>query len=580
MKDGLSRDLSLIQKSLDLENPLLRYYIKKHRLGKEDIVVLGVLLEMTGQMKSDVRTHYNIIAEQTGLSALEAYHSVNSLHRNRIIDSKPVGNFVHISFREIEEKIDELELAARNARKIKRIEAELEYMRSRNYVPGAELEDIITPVLGRIITRKIAEALSAIINYINARINNTISFQMWRCRWQSIRTGVPLGDIVFRNSLPYLIQEVLLVEKKSSMLVAHTAREAGPETDRDVAAALLSAVTDYIRTSFRKDDAVLNSISFGDSSIIVIEGRNVFAAFVVYGTPASAFYEDAEALLSAVHKQFGQKIARFRGSMKGLEGLPSLLAEFIIRANPMPDDGAEKVSYRNLKIAGALAAVLGMWLVVSAVIGAVADYRIEKSAYSALARSMPPFSYDLELEADDGTVAVTGTVSSPASAEKASKILSGVESVKDVENRAVIADYRAAEKFRTDISGFSERMAVFELQFVRKELEGIVIQFQPGNTGLGDNQLMQVRRAYEIIRHYPHIFIEVVAFNDPAGGFELNRRLAEERMKAVRNYLVNAGHPSGKIKTLPFNPDIISADPEYERFRDARGIMLFARSSD
>jgi Outer membrane protein and related peptidoglycan-associated (lipo)proteins len=113
--------------------------------------------------------------------------------------------------------------------------------------------------------------------------------------------------------------------------------------------------------------------------------------------------------------------------------------------------------------------------------------------------------------------------------------------------------------------------------FIRQELQKIIIQFPSGVTAVGSNQALQTRRIYEILKSYPDIDVDIIAFNDPAGGFDVNKKLAEGRMSAIKNYLISLGMEGDRISITDFNPDIISADPEFAEFRDTRGIMVFAK---
>lgn len=214
-KDEIKKELALINKTTLLDNPILRHYLKKYKLNDTEAIVLGILLELTGQGKVEVRTHYNVLAEYAELSAMEVYQSINSLHRYRIIEYKPAGNFVHISFHEIDEKIDEIALAYINARKIKQLEKDVEYMKRMNYIPESDLFELITPMIGRIITKKIADAFRSLVNYINDRLESSLSMRMWKYRLLSIRSGLPLSEIILRESLPCVLDEILIIEKKT-----------------------------------------------------------------------------------------------------------------------------------------------------------------------------------------------------------------------------------------------------------------------------------------------------------------------------------------------------------------------------
>ncbi|HQL83519.1 MAG TPA: hypothetical protein PK307_15050, partial [Spirochaetota bacterium] len=67
------------------------------------------------------------------------------------------------------------------------------------------------------------------------------------------------------------------------------------------------------------------------------------------------------------------------------------------------------------------------------------------------------------------------------------------------------------------------------------------------------------------------------AFNDPAGGYEVNRNLAEGRMAGVSGYLRKLGVEENRLHVTAFAEDILTSDPRFAEFRDRRGIMLFAK---
>jgi len=219
MKKGeIGKEVSILKKSITFDNPILRHFVKKHSLDEKDSVVLGVLLELTNQSKTDIKTHYNLIAEATDLSSMEVYQSINTLHRYRIIDYKPAGKFVHISFNEIEETIEEIVLAYVNARKIKHLEEDVSYMKRMDYVPSGDLFERISPLVGRLIAARISEAFRALVNYVNDRLESALSGKMWRFRYIAFRTGLPVGEVILKESLACVVDEVLVIEKKSSLL--------------------------------------------------------------------------------------------------------------------------------------------------------------------------------------------------------------------------------------------------------------------------------------------------------------------------------------------------------------------------
>ncbi|HPF05547.1 MAG TPA: hypothetical protein PK293_05875, partial [Spirochaetota bacterium] len=583
-KDDVGKEVTILKKSITFDNPILRHFVKKHSLDEKDSVVLGVLLELTNQTRTDIKTHYNLIAEAAELSSMDVYQSINALHRYRIIDYKPEGKFLHVSFNEIEETIEEIALAYINARKIKQLEGDVSFMKRMNYISSDDLFDRISPLVGKLIASKIAEAFRALVNYVNDRLESVLSSRMWRFRYIAFRTKLPLGEVILKESLACVVDEVLIIEKKSSLLLGHASRHEEAGTDRDVVVAMLSAIMDFIRTSFKKNKkgdesgALLNGIEFGDSRIIVQESPYFYSAFVVQGAPGIDFLTGSDSLSASIHESFRMKLKKFDGSMYGLEGIRSMLEEFITKMNMVVVPGrGENRDFRKLKIAAGIASVIFMFWAGFTIRGEVLDYRLEKKFYAAASEKIEKFSYDIEADAEGDELLITGLVSTPAISEELNSIASGFSEIKNVDNRTVVADFRTAEKYHSSYMELEQKFNDLQILLIRQELEKIVIQFPSGVDTMGNSQMLQVRRIYEIVKEYPRIHLDIIAFNDPQGGFDVNKRLAEGRMSGVGSYLESLGISKDRIHLTEFNPDVISADPRYAGYIDRRGIMLFAR---
>jgi len=344
---------------------------------------------------------------------------------------------------------------------------------------------------------------------------------------------------------------------------------------------MLSAIMDFVRTSFKKKKkgeeggASLNGIEFGDSRILIQETPFFYSAYVVQGAPGMDFITESASLDSDIHETFRMKLKKFDGSMYGLEGMNPMLENFISRINMVivPGQGVNR-NFRKLKFAVGVLLVALLLLAGFAVKSEIDDCRLEKKFY-AEADKLPRYSFDVKADAEGSRLLLTGLVSTPEVSENLAEIASSLPGIKDVENKTVLADFRTAEKYHKNFLELEKKFEDLQLLLIRQELEKIVIQFPTGVDRMGNSQNLQARRVYEIVKGYPGIHLDIIAFNDPAGGFEVNKRLAEGRMRGVASSLESLGIERERIHLTGFNPDVISADPRYAGFSDRRGIMLF-----
>jgi outer membrane protein OmpA-like peptidoglycan-associated protein len=583
-KNEKIREIALIKKNLEFDSPILRHLIKKHSLDRKDSLVLAILLDLTGQGKTDIKTHYGILARTSELSSMDIFQSLNSLHRYRIIDHKPDGEFVHISFNEITDEIEELGLAYINARKIRVLEEDMRIIKKSEYVPSGELYDRVSGFTGRLISEKISEALRMMVNYLNDRIEAALSGNMWKFRYIAFRTGIPLGEVILKESLSCVIDEVLIIEKKTSLLVAHASRQGKEEADRDIVASMLSAIMDFVKVSFRKkgkesgEGIALDEIQFGNSRIIVKDGLSFFCAFVIDGSPGVDFISESSGLTSTLHSAYRSRLRNFDGSLYGLEAMETDLKNFLEKMNHVDIPGKSgRRDFRKLKKISVALLLLFLTWAGFRIKREITDYRLEKKFLREAERVLPRFSHDINVDINGDSMEISGLVSSPAISESLKKLVTGYPMIKETVVKTVVSDFGTAANYEKNLALLEKQISDLQLLLIKQELEKIVIQFPSGSSVMGNSQTLQARRIFEIVKDYPAINFDIIAFNDPTGGHDINRKLAEERMRSVKASLVSMGLEGGRISLTEFNPDVISADPRYSAFTDRRGIMLFTK---
>ncbi len=261
-----------------VSNAYLRHYIKKSNLKEKEALFLGHLLELTEQRKTAIKISYTALAAQTHFSKMDLYHMVQDFHRYGILAYEHDGDFLKVSFYPIEERIDEIEMAYRNERRIKVLEQDVSGLKNRNYIYEHDLYGQMYAIIGDIISQKIGEALRSLVYYINQRLDQVSNLNLWKYRYRYWKTGIPVAEWLLRDSLPFLIDEIFLVEKKSALLLAHSSRHKDEMLDRDLVAGMLSAINDFVRSAFQQSnqEGHINEITYSDVRIVIREAPFFF----------------------------------------------------------------------------------------------------------------------------------------------------------------------------------------------------------------------------------------------------------------------------------------------------------------
>lgn len=174
--------------------------------------------------------------------------------------------------------------------------------------------DAIYPVIGPAIRRAVASALRDFARNLNATMSSVFSARGVRWRWQAWRTGKPLAEIAMRNSLAYRVEQVFLIHRPSGLLLCHLSAPEIEAVDPDTVGAMLSAITEYTRESFRTgDDQGVRSFEVGELVVWVEEGPRAAIAAVVSGVAPIELRDGMQNALERIHSSLSGQLEAFAG---------------------------------------------------------------------------------------------------------------------------------------------------------------------------------------------------------------------------------------------------------------------------
>lgn len=151
--------------------------------------------------------------------------------------------------------------------------------------------DILYPVMGPAIRKAIAETLEGTLQSLNQAIKYSLSWRGLKWRIEAWRSGSSFADVVLRHTAVFQVDHLFLVHRKTSLLIAHVAREDAAARDPQLVSAMLSAIQDFVRDSFdesaSKDAGTrsIDSLRLGDLLLWCEEGPQAFLAAVIHGDP-------------------------------------------------------------------------------------------------------------------------------------------------------------------------------------------------------------------------------------------------------------------------------------------------------
>lgn len=175
------------------------------------------------------------------------------------------------------------------------------------------------PIIGKVVRKYIAEALADFIQKTSSVLENSFSPRALKWRLQSMTTGVPFADLVLKNTYAYYIDEVMLIERHSGLLLAHVGRSANK--DPDAISALLTALSDFAKDAFDAENLEsegLSAIKVGSNDFWLIKSADVIMALLIRGSAPAALRADLEQILSDILRSHRDLIRDFDGNRQPL----------------------------------------------------------------------------------------------------------------------------------------------------------------------------------------------------------------------------------------------------------------------
>jgi OOP family OmpA-OmpF porin len=144
---------------------------------------------------------------------------------------------------------------------------------------------IIFPILGPIIRRSIADAISGLLTNLNRTLEHSFSWQGLKWRFEAWRSGVSFARVVLKHSLAYRVEHLFWIENGSGLLLASASNAGAMTADKDAVAGMLTAISDFVRDSILGADESLDRVELGELSVRLLRTPHAYLAAVVSGEP-------------------------------------------------------------------------------------------------------------------------------------------------------------------------------------------------------------------------------------------------------------------------------------------------------
>ncbi len=150
-----------------------------------------------------------------------------------------------------------------------------------------EVVEAFYPIMGKMIKKYIAQEIKLLSERINRQLESSFSPKSWKRRFKAWFGGVKEEELIISEISSAKVEQVLLIEKNSGILIASYSKT---ETiDKDMISGMLTAIKSFVEDAFQKKNQSLELIEYELYNIHIQSFVSYYIAVVVSGNYTTSF---------------------------------------------------------------------------------------------------------------------------------------------------------------------------------------------------------------------------------------------------------------------------------------------------
>ncbi|MBW2938491.1 cell envelope biogenesis protein OmpA [Aureisphaera sp. CAU 1614] len=171
-----------------------------------------------------------------------------------------------------------------------------------------EVVEALYPIMGKMIKRYIQNEIKVLSEKINKKVNSAFSLAGLKRKFRAKFSGVKESDLILSEANEALVNEVLVIQKGSGLLLGNFSTT---ETlDKDMVSGMLTAIKSFVEDAFSGGNQNLEAIEYELYTLHIQNFFSYYIAVVVSGNYTRTFESKIENRLLKLSEQLSPKISK------------------------------------------------------------------------------------------------------------------------------------------------------------------------------------------------------------------------------------------------------------------------------
>jgi flagellar motor protein MotB len=280
--------------------------------------------------------------------------------------------------------------------------------------------DALYPIMGGMISKYVSQAIKEMMESINSKIEDGLSFNKYKRKVKSKISGVSETELLIEESNEAIISSLFIIHKESGLLIAEANLEDKEIDDPHMVASMASAIKDFINDWVQSNNAnsEVQILSYGNATLYIESAGSVYTIAFLDAEPDHEQRLHINAFFASVVKEYAEFFQKFDGddSANEIEILSSKMNHYL-NAQGTLNKVSKKLSTHN--------PIKYIAIVVCIVCLIALGYFLKEKylEYTLESKIKESTGYRVELSNNDNNIILKGKVKSFSDADKIEKII-------------------------------------------------------------------------------------------------------------------------------------------------------------
>lgn len=280
--------------------------------------------------------------------------------------------------------------------------------------------DALYPIMGGMISKYVTQAIKELMETINEKIEDGLSYDKYKRKIKSKLTGVSETELLLEESSDAIISSLFVIHKESSLLISEAHLENKEIDDPHMVASMASAIKDFINdwVESHEEQSEVQILSYGNATLYIESAGSVYIIAFLDAEPDHEQRSQINTFFASVVKDYAEFFQKFDGddSAEEIKILSDKMHNYLNAQETLRKVPKDPSAHNPIKY---IAIVLGILCLVAL------GYFLKEQyfEYALKTKVKERTGYSVELSSKDDNVIVEGRVTSFNDAYRIEKII-------------------------------------------------------------------------------------------------------------------------------------------------------------